>query len=386
MHPEEVRASSPRSLPSRSNYGSPPGGCREGGTPSPSPHIYARTVGGTRGREVTTCTDTAVRDRAVTRKRALGRFGGQRDAPRRAGAHAERPRARERATAPGAGPDPATAAAPRGRPRVPHRPPRPDHRPPRGRPGLADGGDPRLAPRYRVASVQAPPHAGPGELPARERALDRAEQVRGLAAEADENGDMLRFQSRPSPGERPMPLPRIGVVVVTMGTRPGELDALLASVARQDVPAARVVLVGNATPLGDVVTEATKVPLAENLGCPGGRNVALELLRDSGDVDVVVELDDDGLLVADDVFRQVRRLFAEDPGLGIVGFRVADEHGHTERRWALSSHSRRRPEGGRAASGACSRRAAPRPSYWTYLGLGAVRRECVHGVARQTGM
>lgn len=25
--------------------------------------------------------------------------------------------------------------------------------------------------------------------------------------------------------------------------------------------------------------------------------------------------------------------FARDPGLGIVGFRVADEHGHTERRW-----------------------------------------------------
>ncbi|NED86028.1 glycosyltransferase family 2 protein, partial [Streptomyces sp. SID11233] len=32
-----------------------------------------------------------------------------------------------------------------------------------------------------------------------------------------------------------MPLPRIGVVVVTMGTRPVELDALLASVATQDV-------------------------------------------------------------------------------------------------------------------------------------------------------
>ncbi|EGJ77825.1 putative membrane efflux protein [Streptomyces sp. Tu6071] len=28
----------------------------------------------------------------------------------------------------------------------------------------------------------------------------------------------------------------------------------------------------------------------------------------------------------------------------------------------------------------------PRPSYWTYSGLGAVRRECVHGAARQTGM
>ncbi|MEU6930777.1 glycosyltransferase [Streptomyces sp. NPDC046374] len=130
-----------------------------------------------------------------------------------------------------------------------------------------------------------------------------------------------------------MPLPRIGVVIVTMGNRPRELEALLASVERQDVPATRVVLVGNATPLTDVVTDATKIPLIENLGCPGGRNVGLELLRDSGEVDVVVELDDDGLLIADDVFRTVQRLFAEDPKLGIIGFRVADEHGHTERRW-----------------------------------------------------
>ncbi|MFI8265657.1 MULTISPECIES: glycosyltransferase family 2 protein [unclassified Streptomyces] len=130
-----------------------------------------------------------------------------------------------------------------------------------------------------------------------------------------------------------MPLPRIGVVIVTMGTRPRELEALLASVGKQGVPAARVVLVGNATPLTEVTTDATKIPLVENLGCPGGRNVGLELLRDSDDVDVVVELDDDGLLIADDVFRKVQRLFAEDPKLGIIGFRVADEHGHTERRW-----------------------------------------------------
>ncbi|MER7733083.1 glycosyltransferase [Streptomyces erythrochromogenes] len=130
-----------------------------------------------------------------------------------------------------------------------------------------------------------------------------------------------------------MSLPRIGVVIVTMGTRPRELEALLASVERQDVRATRVVLVGNATPLTDVATDATKIPLEENLGCPGGRNVGLELLRDSGDVDVVIELDDDGLLIADDVFRTVQRLFAQDPELGIIGFRVADEHGQTERRW-----------------------------------------------------
>ena len=34
-----------------------------------------------------------------------------------------------------------------------------------------------------------------------------------------------------------------------------------------------------------------------------------------------------------------------------------------------------------AASGACSRRAGRKPSYWTYLGFRPVRRECVPGVA-----
>ncbi|MGW0750933.1 glycosyltransferase family 2 protein [Streptomyces sp. NPDC002587] len=130
-----------------------------------------------------------------------------------------------------------------------------------------------------------------------------------------------------------MSLPRIGVVVVTMGTRPRELDALIASVMRQDVPPARVVLVGNATPLTHVPADVTKIPLEENLGCPGGRNVGLGLLCESGDVDVIIELDDDGLLIADDVFRKVQQLYLADPALGIVSFRVADESGETERRW-----------------------------------------------------
>ncbi|MFD7441499.1 glycosyltransferase family 2 protein [Streptomyces sp. NPDC059909] len=129
-----------------------------------------------------------------------------------------------------------------------------------------------------------------------------------------------------------MPLPRIGVVIVTMGNRPRELDALIASVGRQDVPPARVVLVGSATPLTDVSADVTKIPLEENPGCPGARNAGLQLLCDSGEVDVVVELDDDGLLIADDVFRKVRRLYADDPALGIVSFRIADEHGRTQRR------------------------------------------------------
>ncbi|MEU1516079.1 glycosyltransferase [Streptomyces sp. NPDC005811] len=132
--------------------------------------------------------------------------------------------------------------------------------------------------------------------------------------------------------------PRIAVAVVTMGNRPAEVDALLESVAKQDLAPARIVVVGNGCLLPEFAErlalpgEVTTIDLDENLGCPGGRNVGLERLRAFGDIDVVVELDDDGLLVDPDVLRRVRDLYAADPRLGIVGFRIADESGETQRR------------------------------------------------------
>ncbi|MFD4566078.1 glycosyltransferase family 2 protein [Streptomyces sp. NPDC058467] len=132
--------------------------------------------------------------------------------------------------------------------------------------------------------------------------------------------------------------PRVAVAVVTMGNRPAEVDALLTSVAKQDVAPARIVIVGNGCPLPEFVArlglpgQVTTIEVDENLGCPGGRNVALQRLSELADVDVVVELDDDGLLVDADVLRKVRDLYAADPRLGIVGFRIADENGETQRR------------------------------------------------------
>ncbi|MFC8518562.1 glycosyltransferase family 2 protein [Streptomyces sp. NPDC057257] len=132
--------------------------------------------------------------------------------------------------------------------------------------------------------------------------------------------------------------PRVAVAVVTMGNRPAEVEALLESVAKQDHAPARIVVVGNGCPLPDFAArlalpgEVTLLELDENLGCPGGRNQALARLRDFGDVDIVVELDDDGLLVDVDVLRRVGELFTADPRLGIVGFRIADEHGETQQR------------------------------------------------------
>ncbi|MFI8432598.1 glycosyltransferase family 2 protein [Streptomyces sp. NPDC079020] len=138
-----------------------------------------------------------------------------------------------------------------------------------------------------------------------------------------------------------MSAPRIGVSIVTMGDRSQAVEALLASVAMQDVRPTRLMIIGNGTKLpdfsafpglSDLPGGVTTIELDENLGCPGGRNVGLRRLAELGDVDVVIELDDDGLLVDKDVFRKVQELFAADPGLGIIGFRIADEHGETQRR------------------------------------------------------
>ncbi|WP_042426726.1 glycosyltransferase family 2 protein [Streptacidiphilus anmyonensis] len=114
-----------------------------------------------------------------------------------------------------------------------------------------------------------------------------------------------------------------------MGTRPKELAALLESVRSQQAPAARTVVVGNGCRLDGLPEWVETVELPENLGVTGGRNAALERLRD---VDLVLDLDDDGLLVDDQVFTRIGELFAADERLGIVSFRIADETDVTQRR------------------------------------------------------
>ncbi|MFE7610870.1 glycosyltransferase family 2 protein [Streptomyces celluloflavus] len=125
---------------------------------------------------------------------------------------------------------------------------------------------------------------------------------------------------------------RVGVAILTMGNRPDELRALLDSVAGQDLKATHIVVIGNGSPLPPLPEGTTGVELSENLGVSGGRNAALDELRKLGDVDVVVDLDDDGLLISPDVFSRLAELYAREPELGIVSFRIADERGRTQRR------------------------------------------------------
>ncbi|MFF7215030.1 glycosyltransferase family 2 protein [Streptomyces sp. NPDC008238] len=119
-----------------------------------------------------------------------------------------------------------------------------------------------------------------------------------------------------------------------MGNRPEELRDLLDSVAKQRGPAIEVAVVGNGSPLPELPAGVRSVELPENLGIPGGRNVGIEAFGPGGsEVDVLLFLDDDGLLPNEDTGELVRQAFAADPALGIVSFRIADpDSGTTQRR------------------------------------------------------
>ncbi|SNT32082.1 Glycosyltransferase, GT2 family [Actinacidiphila glaucinigra] len=127
---------------------------------------------------------------------------------------------------------------------------------------------------------------------------------------------------------------RLGAVIITMGNRPEELRDLLDSVAKQRGSAIEIAVVGNGSPLPELPPGVRTVELPENLGIPGGRNVGIEAFGpDGGEVDVLLFLDDDGLLPNEDTAELVREAFAADPALGIVSFRIADpESGSTQRR------------------------------------------------------
>lgn len=114
---------------------------------------------------------------------------------------------------------------------------------------------------------------------------------------------------------------RVGAVVLTLGDRPTELTALLDSVANQYGPPIEVVLVvnGGKTP-ADLPDFVRVIELDSNVGIPAGRNVGAEAL----DCDVVMFLDDDGLIRDPGIANRLRSAFAHNPDLGIVTFRIVD--------------------------------------------------------------
>ncbi|HEX3205059.1 MAG TPA: glycosyltransferase, partial [Propionibacteriaceae bacterium] len=124
--------------------------------------------------------------------------------------------------------------------------------------------------------------------------------------------------------------PRFGVVVLTMGNRPDDLNRGLATLLSQREVDLDVVVVGNGWQPVGLPAGVKAHGLSENLGIPAGRNAGVSLVEGEW----LFFLDDDACLPSDDILARMATQFAADPTLGMIQPRVVDADGReAPRRW-----------------------------------------------------
>ncbi len=124
--------------------------------------------------------------------------------------------------------------------------------------------------------------------------------------------------------------PVIGVVVLTQGRRPAELDRAIRSVLDQRGVTTDVVVVGNGWQPTGLPRQVTGLGLPANVGIPAGRNAGAPQVRG----DVLLFLDDDATLTDPDFLAEAVRRLDADPQLGLLQPRVDGPDGVPgPRRW-----------------------------------------------------
>ena len=138
-------------------------------------------------------------------------------------------------------------------------------------------------------------------------------------------------------------VPRVGVVVLTMGTRPDDLARGIRSVLDQRGVATDVVCVGNgwdpATAEPPLPAGVKTLHLPENLGIPAGRNRGVPEVEG----DVLFFLDDDAFLPSDTFLADGCRMLAARPELGLIQPRVVDPTGSPRRAGGSRASARATP-------------------------------------------
>jgi GT2 family glycosyltransferase len=122
----------------------------------------------------------------------------------------------------------------------------------------------------------------------------------------------------------------VGVVVLTQGRRPADLDRAVRSVLAQRGVRTDVVVVGNGWRPAGLAEGVQALSLPENLGIPAGRNAGVP--RVAGDL--LLFLDDDATLPDPGFLAEALRRFDADPRLGLLQPRVDGPGGVPgPRRW-----------------------------------------------------
>lgn len=144
----------------------------------------------------------------------------------------------------------------------------------------------------------------------------------------------------------PTARPSIGAVVLSMGNRPTELAAALASLRAQRDVDLDILLVGNGWEPHDIPTSVRTVHLEENVGIPEGRNIGAAEARG----ELIFFFDDDAVLPSEDVLARLADAFTVDPRLAVAQPRGADpQTGRTARRWVPRLRTRDGGAGGEVA-------------------------------------
>ena len=125
-------------------------------------------------------------------------------------------------------------------------------------------------------------------------------------------------------------IPSVGVVVLTQGKRPDDLDAGIRSVLAQTGVSLDIVVVGNGWQPTGLPNGVKTHALDENLGIPAGRNRGAQQVGG----EFIFFLDDDASIPSPTFLTDAIRLIQNDPGIGLVQPRVVDPSGTTSpRRW-----------------------------------------------------
>jgi GT2 family glycosyltransferase len=120
------------------------------------------------------------------------------------------------------------------------------------------------------------------------------------------------------PGRPLSPLPLVGVVVLTQGRRPVDLERAVRSVQAQNGVRTDVVVVGNGWEPTGLPDGVRGLALPDNVGIPAGRNAGVPVV----DGELLLFLDDDATLPDPDFLAEAVRRFTADERLGLLQPRV----------------------------------------------------------------
>jgi GT2 family glycosyltransferase len=128
----------------------------------------------------------------------------------------------------------------------------------------------------------------------------------------------------------PAELPTVGVVVLTQGTRPDDLERGIRSILAQQDVVLDVVCVGNGWVPTGLPDGVAVLALSTNLGIPAGRNRGVALVNG----EYLFFLDDDASIPGPHFLRDAIATLRNDPSIGLLQPRVVDPSGITSpRRW-----------------------------------------------------